>query len=194
MKKIFYILLFYVIASPAFAQDAYVSWQYSMGFGSGNLHEYISPASFRGVTFNVHKFVSPNVTLGMEAGWNVFYEKMPFDSYTYRDATYSGKQSRYSKHFPILATVNYFMNVDAVLTPFAGFGLGTMYSLRNTDMSTYTFESDAWHFAIKPELGLMYNFDDVSFLISSKYYHGFKAGDLPAQGYFTINVGLVFSY
>jgi hypothetical protein len=29
-------------------------------------------------------------------------------------------------------------------------------------------------------------------IVASKYYYGFKAGDLPAQGYFTINTGLVF--
>ena len=28
--------------------------------------------------------------------------------------------------------------------------------------------------------------------LTPKYYYGFKAGDLPAQGYFTINVGFVF--
>jgi len=32
----------------------------------------------------------------------------------------------------------------------------------------------------------------MGFMIASKYYYGFKAGDLPAQGYFTINVGFVF--
>jgi hypothetical protein len=32
----------------------------------------------------------------------------------------------------------------------------------------------------------------VGFNIVSKYYYGFKAGDLPAQGFFTINVGFIF--
>jgi hypothetical protein len=30
-------------------------------------------------------------------------------------------------------------------------------------------------------------------MIASKYYYGFKAGDLPAQGFVTINVGFVFT-
>jgi hypothetical protein len=37
----------------------------------------------------------------------------------------------------------------------------------------------------------MYNTEGASLAISGKYYYGFKAGDLPAEGYFTINLGVV---
>jgi outer membrane protein len=68
-----------------------------------------------------------------------------------------------------------------------------MYSLQNTDMSVYTFENDAWHFAFRPEVGLLFQpSPGIGFTILSKYYYGVKAGDLPAQGFFTINVGMVF--
>jgi hypothetical protein len=33
----------------------------------------------------------------------------------------------------------------------------------------------------------------TSLMVASKYYYGFKAGDLPAQGYVTVNVGFVFT-
>jgi outer membrane protein len=68
-----------------------------------------------------------------------------------------------------------------------------MYSLQNTDMGIYTFEKDAWHFALRPELGLMFEpAPGMGLNIVTKYYYGVKAGDLPAQGYFTINFGFVF--
>jgi hypothetical protein len=193
MKKIFIIALFAVLAISAFSQSNLTSLQYSMGFGTGNMHDYIAPASFRGFTFDFRNLVQPNIGVGVEFGWNVFYEEMDYETYESDNVAYSGKQWRYSNHFPMLAAADYYTQTGGMVEAFGGLGLGTMYTLQNTDMSTYTFEKDAWHFAIRPEAGIIIKAaPGVSFTINTKYYYGFKAGDLPAQGYFTINAGFVF--
>jgi hypothetical protein len=192
MKKVIYIFLFTIIASSTLAQDRFVSWQYSMGFGSGDLHSFINPASFRGFTVNYSKFVKPGVTAGFEAGWNTFYEKKSWDTYTTGNFSYSGKQYRYNNSVPLLFTAGYYLHPDDNIIPFAGFGAGTMYTERRTDFGTYSFTNDAWQFAVKPELGIIYKTEGASLSVSSKYYYGFKGGDLPATSYFTLNVGLVF--
>jgi outer membrane protein W len=93
----------------------------------------------------------------------------------------------------MLAAIDFYLKPDETINPFVGLGLGTMYSLQNTDMSAYTYEKDAWHFALRPEIGVILDVaPGMGFMVTSKYYYGFKAGDLPAQGYFTINVGFVF--
>lgn len=191
MKKALYIFVFTIIASSALAQDNFSSWQYSMGFGTGSLHEYTSPVSFRGVTYNFHSMVTENITVGLEIGWNVFFEEKPYDTYTKNNFEYSGKQWRYSNNFPLLFNVGYYLNPNDDISPFAGLGIGTMYSERRTSFGTYDFIQDAWHFVLKPELGVMYNLDAVSLSVSSKYYYGFKTADLPAEGFFTINVGVI---
>lgn len=194
MKKILSLALFSVFALSAFSQMNLASFQYSMGFGTGNMHDYISQASFRGFTFDYRKGVKPNVGVGLELGWNVFYQEMPKASYDYKNITYTGKQWRYSNHFPMLAAVDYYAVSEGNLIPYLGLGMGTMYTLQNTDMSIYTFEKTAWHFVLRPEIGLLLKAGPgVGFNIVSKYYYGFKAGDLPAQGYVTINVGFVFT-
>jgi hypothetical protein len=193
MKKIFIIGIILVCAISAFSQTSLTALQYSMGFGTGSMHDYIAPASFRGFTIDYRKFVSSNVGVGVDLGWNVFYDEIPAAEYTNRKLTYYGKQWRYSNHFPMLVAADYYVDPSEMIVPFVGFGLGTMYSLQNTDMGQYTFEKDAWHFVLRPEIGLLFNAaSGVGFKISSKYYYGFKAGDLPAQGYVTINVGFVF--
>ena len=94
---------------------------------------------------------------------------------------------------PMLFAADYYMNPGAEFSAYGGLGIGTMYSLQNTDMGAYTFEKDAWHFALRPELGVIMDMGGgAGFNLVTKYYHGIKAGDLPAQGYFTINVGFVF--
>jgi hypothetical protein len=191
MKKSLYILLFTVLASSAMAQNSMMSWQYSIGFASGDMHDYVAPVSWRGVTYNYNWMVETGASIGLEIGWNVFYEEKGYDTYSYGDWDYTGKQYRYSNNVPLLFNIGYYINPENEVTPFAGFGIGTMYSERKTAMGAYTFTSDAWHFELKPELGLMYNTEGASLAVSGKYYYGFKAGDLPAEGYFTINVGIV---
>jgi hypothetical protein len=191
MKKILYILLFTVLATSAMAQNSMMSWQYSIGFASGDLHDYVSPVSWRGVTYNYNHMVETGASIGLEVGWNVFYEEKPYDTYSSRGWDYTGKQFRYSNNVPLLFTIGYYKGLDNPVTPFAQFGIGTMYSERRTAMGAYTFTADAWHFELKPELGIMYNTEGASLALSAKYYYGFKAGDLPAEGFFTINVGIV---
>jgi len=191
MKKTFYIVLFTVFASSAIAQTGLMSWQYSMGFATGDLKDYIAPASFRGVTYNYSWLVETGATVGLEIGWNVFYEQKPYDTYSRGGYDFSGKQYRTSNNVPLLFNIGYYKNPDDKISPFAGFGIGTMWSERRTSMGSYAFTQTGWHFELKPELGIMYNTEGASLAISSKYYYGFKAGDLPAEGYFTINVGLV---
>jgi outer membrane protein len=194
MKRIFITAIFSVLAIQIFAQTSITAMQYSMGFGTGDMHTYISKASFRGFTIDYRKLVRSNVGVGIDIGWNVFYEEKPWAVYEgQNNVTYSGKQWRYSNHWPILFAADYYTNPDAEFSAYGGLGLGTMYSLQNTDMGSYTFEKDAWHFALRPEIGILIKpSPGVGFTIASKYYYGFKAGDLPAQGFFTINVGFVF--
>jgi hypothetical protein len=193
MKKILILFAFIVLSISAFSQSTLFSFQYSMGFGAGNMHDFIKPASFRGFTIDYRNLVTENIGLGFDMGWNVFYDEMPDANYEYQNVTYTGKQWRYSNEFPILGAMDYYFTKSGDIFPYAGLGVGTMYSLQNTDMGTYTFENDAWHFALRPEIGVILDMGGGSgFNIVTKYYHGFKAGDLPSQGYFTINVGFVF--
>jgi hypothetical protein len=191
MKKTLYIFLFTVLTSSAIAQNSMMSWQYSIGFATGDLHDYVSPVSWRGVTYNYNHMVETGASIGLEIGWNVFYDEKPYDTYSSRGWDYTGKQFRYSNNVPLLFTIGYYVNPENPVTPFANLGIGTMYSERRTAMGAYTFTSDGWHFELKPELGVMYNTEGASLALSAKYYYGFKAGDLPAEGYFTINVGIV---
>jgi hypothetical protein len=191
MKKTIYILLFTAFGSAVMAQNSLISWQYSVGFPTGSLHDCTSPMSWRGVTFNYNHMVETGASVGVEIGWNVFYEAKPFATYSRGNIDYSGKQWRYSNNVPLLFTIGYFVNPEEQVTPFAGIGIGTMYSERRTDMGIYSFVSDGWHFELKPELGIMYSTEGASLALSGKYYYGFKTADLPSEGYFTINLGLV---
>jgi hypothetical protein len=202
MKKIFYIVIVTILTTGvANAQlesgsgiyNGYTSVTYSVGFGTGDLGEYISKPSWRGMTIEFGKFVTPEISIGIEASWNTFFEEKGYDTYTKDTYSLSGKQYRYNHQFPILATFNYTLMGDGTLRPFGGLGIGTMYSQRNTDMGQWELREEAWHFALRPEVGILYEVGEGTHLkVSGKYYTGFSAGDLDTQSYFALNVGLVF--
>jgi len=192
MKKVLYIILFICVTSVTVAQESYSSWQYSMGFGSGDLHDYISKASFRGVSFTYTKLVNDGIGVGLELGWNTFYEKKPYDTYTRGNFDLSGKQYRYSNHVPLLFTISYYAMPDNDFTPYGGLGIGTMWSERMVTVGTNSYYLDAWPFTLRPELGILFDTGGIGLSLSGKYYYGFKTGDLPEQSFFTLNIGLVF--
>lgn len=198
MKKIFAIVIFCSLVgmTGVFSQtENHLSIQYDMSFGIGDLGDYIAAPSFRGASAQYRYAVTDNVLVGIDAAWNVFYEKRDYDSYTYKTMTVSGVQYRYQNQVPLLASVDYLFIPDKDFQPYIGLGIGTMYSERNTEMGIWSSEENPWQFAVKPEIGFLYKFAYGSaFKLSAKYYNGFKAGDLENQGYFTVSAGFAFGF
>ena len=192
-KHIITLALALLIASgSAMAQSVYTTISYSMGFASGDLGDFISKPSFRGVTIDYRKLVQPNIGVGLSLGWNAFYEALDFDTYTIENVSLSGKQWRYSNHLPILVAADYYLSPGESFNPFVGLGVGTMYSRRNTDMNLYTIELNSWHFALQPQVGFLYTLNDVAALsVAARYNYGLESGQIKApQGYFSLNVGI----
>ncbi len=195
MKKILYIsaLIFAFSYAPLSAQTN-TTFSYAMGFGMGDLGDFISKTSFRGATLDFRKMARPDVGFGFSLGWNTFYEEKAYDTYHDGNASLSGRQYRYSNHVPMLISADYYFNPGEKVSPFIGLGTGVTYTRRNTDMSIYTIEQDAWNFTLQPEIGVQFNSSlSSATTIMLKYYHGFAAGELEAaQSYLSLNIGFVF--
>lgn len=195
MKKTLFFILIIGLAIPGFvkAQTGYVGIQYQMGFAAGDLGDYIGNASFRGASFEYQKELNTSLSVGVEFAWTTFYEKKEYDSYTVDQYTLSGIQYRYSNMFPMLACVEYTLNPDSDIRPFVNLGLGTMYTIRDTDMGLWRLEEKAWQFGLKPELGVMYDIGlSTSLKVEGKYYMGIGGSELENQSFFAVSVGLAF--
>ena len=196
MKRIIFIAVFtiFIFSKNTYSQQpGYWSFQYATGFGTGDLGDYISAPSFRGGLIEYRKAIKDNVLVGVDFGWNVFYEKKDADTYTSGTEALSGVQYRTQNALPMLVSAEYFLATDNALKPYVGLGIGTMYLERSTDMGQWRLEENPWSFAVKPELGLLYEMSfSTSFKLAAKYYNGFKTGQLENQGYFSISAGLAF--
>ena len=197
MKKIIILIAIVTLIVPftASAQGGYMSVEYVVGFPTGDLGNYIGSASFRGAVIEYQKYIKSNLSIGGEVGWSAFYERKDYDTYSQEDVSASGIQYRYSSQVPILISAEYNFSPEATLKPYANFGLGTMYSRRDTDMGLWYLREEAWHFALKPELGIMYELNlNSSFNLSAKYYTGLASGDLETQSYLALGAGFVFLF
>lgn len=194
MKKIFFVLLLtgVIAATQVNAQGSLFSIQYSMGFAAGDLKEFNEAASFRGMSFEYRYMMKPNIGVGFETGYNLFYDRMDYATYTQGTESLSGIQYRYTHAVPVLAAFDYYLKPDTKVNPFVGLGVGTLYTFRDLDMGMFTMESDVWQFALRPQVGAIISTQFADLIVGAKYFSGFKANDTEGQSYFTINVGLVF--
>lgn len=193
MKKTIFFILFIGLAIPGIvsAQRGYTSFQYVIGFGVGDLGDYISKSSFRGAAFDYQRTMSDKTSVGLEFAWNTFYEKKDYDTYIVEPYSLSGIQYRYSNMFPMLVTAEYYLSSESTITPYVNLGLGTMYTIRDTDMGVWRLQEKAWQFALKPEIGLLYELGVSTVAkLEAKYYTGIKTSKLDTQSFFAISAGL----
>lgn len=193
MKKFILSLILLVTVSNIHAQSI-TNFSYSVGIPSSDFSSYISNASFRGFSFGYSRFVKPNISAGVNFGWNVFYEEKGYDTYTEGTASLTGKQFRTNNSVPLTGNVNYYFKQSEKSNVYGGLGLGLVYNNRNTDMYVYTVEEESWNFALQPEIGFEYKIDSkMAFTAAAKYYYCFESGEIDAPiSYFALNIGLSF--
>jgi hypothetical protein len=194
MKKIIFVFLLtgIVSATQLKAQENVFALQYSVGFGMGDLKDYNESASFRGMSFDYRYMIDRAMGVGFETGYNLFYDKLDYATYTRGTESLSGVQFRYTHAVPVLAAFDYYLMADTQFNPFVGIGIGTLYTNRDLDMGMFQWSKDVWQFALRPQVGVIIATPAWDVILGAKYYSAFKANDVEGQNYFTINVGLVF--
>lgn len=193
MKKINLIILFLLCTtvSKVIAQQSMFIAQYSVGFPVGDLNKFISKTSWRGATLEYKSMVDDGIGVGVQTGWNAWYEAKDYSTYTIDQQSLSGKQWRYCSTVPVLATLDYYLKPGERVNPFAGLGIGTMFSRTNLDVGIWTKEINTWQFAFQPEVGVVVQTSPgTGLIISAKYYSALKNKELDSNlGYFALNVG-----
>jgi hypothetical protein len=193
LKPIFICLIF-LMPAITFAQDGY-TWQgltYSIAVPMSGTEEYISDGSYRGMNYEGTHELSSKFALGWLFGWNVFHIELKNETYTRDNVTITGNQFRYQNEFPMLVRGMYFFGQPDEIRPFAGAGIGVIYNIRRTDIGLYSLKTDAWHFAMAPELGIMIPIGEAKITASVRYNYGVKARDLGQQSYISFNLGFMF--
>jgi len=196
MKRLYILFFALVVGHGLFAQrggNFILSYPISMPLG--DLGDYNEKTSFRGLSMEFNKRVKSNVDVGVEIGWNVFYEKVDDRVYEKETVSISGVQHRYTNTVPMILGAKYYKaTTNSKVEPFLGLGLGTLYVDRSTDFGLYRIATTTWQFCLRPEIGIHFKGNQgVGGFAAVKYYGAFGTSDLDGQSYVSLNLGLVFS-
>ncbi len=194
MKYILLSLLTMVCGITGFGQNSFIM-SYPISFPLGDLHTYSGKTSFRGSNLEFLHEAQPNIAVGIEAGWNVFYERADKKDYKEGTTTISGVQFRYTNAVPILAETKYFLNSGKKTSAsYVGVGVGTLYVNRSTDFGLYRIITNTWQFCIRPEAGFVFQMQPgVKAFLGVKYYAALNSSDLDGQSFLSTNIGFIFS-
>jgi opacity protein-like surface antigen len=185
-----------LVAAPlvGFSQDQDIFMiEYPIAFGVGDLGEFIDEPSFRGIGLGYRKVVDEEVAVGVDIGWQTFYEARDLATYTDGTQSITGKQFRYTNMFTASLQVDKVFAPGSDLRPFVGIGAGTSSARRRLDMGQWSLEKDPWQFMLQPEAGVsLYLTNGNAMVLSANYFWGFKTQQLEAQSFLSLNIGYAF--
>lgn len=187
------VLLFAISASAQLEKRSF-SWDWSIGHTVGDFGDFINETSLRGFSFTYQSPLNDNQSIGIELGWNVFYQDMDYDTYTLGTASLSGRQYRYVNSYPVLLAWQYHFQPEENYDFYAGLGAGLVRHVQEVNMGLFAIPTRSWQFAIRPEAGAIWNYSDYSALkFGVRYYASFSNNEMPNRSFITTNIGLVFS-
>jgi hypothetical protein len=180
-------------AAPAGAQ-VLGGLTYTWANPAGDLSDkFIGNDSWLGVSVEGRRFLNPNVTVGISAGYTAFYESTTEPIY-FPGGTVSGEQYRSMNVFPLLITGHLYSKAGGKIQTYIGLGVGVYYMRQLMDVGSGTVETTNWIMGFAPELGFILNKgSEKEIAIFGKYNYPANAGEYiggESGSYQYLSVGL----
>ena len=188
----FLLLLLPLGTLPARAQ-VWNSLTYQPAQPLANTEEFTSGFSWRGIGYDLKKFVKPNLAAGLSLGWHVFDEQTD-EVVSAFGVDVSGDQFRYINSFPILVNAAYFLGAPGRPRPYLGANIGVYVMEHRLDIGLYSLHETNVHFGLAPEAGIAIPVrENLAAVFNGRYNYAFSAGVVQDQAYVTIGIGLAWS-
>lgn len=191
MKK--YILAFAIAISVLAVSGQEVIWKltYDVGIPFSSTKDFANQVSWRGFSLDMDRFLTDNLAVGTSFAWSVFLEKEADSYYNRGDILMHGTQVRYINNIPLLGRISYYLPSD-VLESFVSLGIGTTWQEVRREIGTFAFEGNYWHFALRPEIGVILPVANSFLTAKVSYTQGFKTEKAPALSYLSLGVGFAW--
>ncbi|MFT3704308.1 MAG: outer membrane beta-barrel protein [Agriterribacter sp.] len=155
MKKMIIASFFLVAAVIGRAQDkgsseVYLNWNMATPLQ----HNFVKDFSVNGVATGYNFFISNNLAIGGELGWNNFNTYYPRQTSYSKTGAFTTDMYTYVFALPVTATVTKYFPVSKLVSPYVKLGLGTLYSEQNKYYNIYEETNSNWGFTAVPEMGV----------------------------------------
>lgn len=197
MNYKFIALISIILSSQIFSQDLLTGITYSIAVPTGETKNFISETSFAGLTLDLRKFVSYNVSVDFLLGWNAFEEESK-ELISIPNADITGTQHRLMNSFPIMIAAHYYFGEGIEFRPFIGAGVGTYLIYQKFELGLAELESSRWHFGFEIDAGMVYLLETIYAFVNVRYHYAFKAeNDITnkstAYAYWALNLGFALT-
>ncbi|UTW64142.1 outer membrane beta-barrel protein [bacterium SCSIO 12741] len=201
MKRIWLIVVMCLSMAGIARAQGMSEWQlsvnYNIGIPLGDFGDFISPGSFRGGNLEVDYFLNEKFSVGGIIGWNGFYERKNNQTYMFDGGAISGTRYNYFYALPIMLKAQYFFVDAGQILPYAGLGVGTVYTEHETYMGFIGFATEKWKFGLAPELGLHMGLGQSgwAFKVAGRYNAIFyNENNLNTVDYLGVNLGFNYDF
>ena len=170
-----------------------VIWKltYDVGFPFSSTKEFANQVSWRGLSFDVDRFVNDNLAVGTSVSWSLFLEKEPDSYYELEEILLHGTQVRYINNIPLMARISWYQPLD-MLETFFSLGIGTTWQEMRREIGTWAFTDTYWQFALAPELGIILPVGQTYVTAKVKYVNAFKTSNAPSLSYLSLGLGFAW--
>lgn len=198
INKIILTIIFAVTMSfSSFSQGGGIwNFTWDIGFPLGTTSEFISATSLRGFAIEGRGYATDRVLFGGRVAWNTFYENNGWvTSEVNETTTIYGYDRKYMNVLPLMATAHYEFGNRSVL-PYAGIGIGTYYINSRDYLGMYYVQTEAWHFGVYPEVGIVIPIGsgNTGIDINAKYNYAAKTKDASEESWISLGIGLSYIF
>ena len=202
MKKFIIIfLVFAMIHTKNYAQSFNtLQDKFLIGYEVGiPSNDFISNTSWRGGRIEYRRMINSNFSVGFSGSWNSFEEYVPKTTYQKPDGSGAITSDLVKDVYSVPLTLNahYYFKGGKKILPYAGIGLGTMYSDQTAYFNIYGIEETNWGFCARPEIGVIYPFTrETAMYFSGTYNYASNKNDafsVSSMSHIALSIGFIFS-
>jgi hypothetical protein len=128
------------------------NWEPSKPVGS--FEDYISDWSWRGFSMEGRRKIRQDLSVGASWSWNRWDQTYDNLTVTIPGGAVTGPLYRYTDQFALRALFHYYF-LDGAIQPYAGFGIGGVWSFAFQQVTDLGDSQDGFHFIVDPEIGAL---------------------------------------
>lgn len=202
--KSFKIMLFTLLCSglmlPVLAQQHKVNMNinYAVNTPTGSFKSnLVGKTSYRGWNAQILYGLSSQFSVGLEAGFNDYYQKFPRQVYPTKEGAVSAVLTHSIQTVPVLIKARLNLIPDGIIQPFVGAGFGGNFVNYNQYLGEFSGGKSGIYFAASPEAGIAIPFRKYgasAFTLGGRYnYMPFHYGENKNLNNWGLFAGITFA-
>jgi hypothetical protein len=197
MSAVFALVLLMFGTGYSQKEQWYGAFTYSVSIPTGDTKSFVEEISWRGIGLDYRYMIDRTYSVGLNFGWNVFYERAENKTTQTENGAVTGTSDRTINAFPIMANIHYYFGERKSIRPYVGLNAGGYVMNQRFEIGVFAWERDSWEWGIAPEAGVVIPVErDFGIILNGKYNYALTGEDVFEttinHTYWQINAGFVW--